>query len=429
MRISTTTIFEQGIGGITQQTSDIAKLQNQINSNKRILTPSDDPIASARVLQVSQSQSLTEQYTKNSQTANDALSLRESVLNDVTSLIQNVRTLAVNAGNASLNNSDRATIASELQSQYDTLLGLANSTDGNGQYLFSGFQGATKPFSQTSAGVVAYNGDDGERQIQISPSRQVPVSSSGADIFQRIRNGNGTFVTTAGSTNTGTGVADLGVVADAVKWNASNRDFTIKFNQDTSVAPSVTTYDIVDNVTGNSLLTGLAPAAAPYPRTYTSATSISLKSQGSEPAFDFGTSLTIEGQPATGDTFSVKSSANQDIFTTINNLIATLKVPTATGTGNATLTNQLNKTLTSLDLTQDVVLSARAVGGAALNEVKTQQDTNDNLVLQYKTTISNLQDLDIVQAYSQSTLKQTALQAALKSFSQTQSLSLFNFIQ
>jgi flagellar hook-associated protein 3 FlgL len=183
MRISTSTIYDSGVRAMQQQTETLLQTQQQIASGRRILTPADDPVGAARVLDVSQSQSINAQYGINTGTAGDSLGLEESILGNVTGLLQNVRDLAVSAGNPILNQSDRANLANALRGSFQDLLGMANSTDGGGQYLFSGYQGGKRPFSETAPGQVAYSGDQGQRLIQISPSRQIAISDAGADVF------------------------------------------------------------------------------------------------------------------------------------------------------------------------------------------------------------------------------------------------------
>lgn len=431
MRISTSMVYDLGVGGVQQQYAEMVKIQQQMATGRRMLNPSDDPIAAARALEVSQSQSTNEQFMTNGDYANTALSLQETTLAQAGDMLQNVRVLAVNAGNTLLSNSDRASLATELQGNYDQLMGLANTTDGNGQYLFAGYKGNTAPFSQgaptvANPGGVNYLGDQGQRMVQISASRQVAVSSSGAEVFQLIKNGNGTFVDAAASSNTGSGIISPGVVLDSNKWNSAtnNKDFTIKFD----VTAGVTSYDVVDNVNGKSLLTGVAAAVAPYPRTYTSGNAISL-SQAGPPAFDFGAELTIAGQPATGDAFTVQASkTNQDVFSTLKSLITALQTPVSGSAGNARLSNDINSALSNIDLGLDNLLTVRSAVGATLKEVETQRSTSDDLATQYKTTLSGLQDLDYAKAISDMALKQAGLDAAQKSFLKVQGLSLFNYI-
>lgn len=437
MRISTNMLFDSGVRGIQTQASDLLKIQQELSTGRRVLTPADDPIAAARALDVSQSQATTDQFTKNGQSATEALGLQDSTLSNVSTLLQSVRVLAVNAGNPGLSASDRKSLATELQSDYDQLLGMANTTDGNGQYLFSGYKGSTQAFSESSPGTVVYNGDQGQRLIQVSASRQVAVSTAGAAVFQQIPNGNGTFVTAQAmssgtATNTGSSVISPGVVSNPAAWNnsANNKDFTIKFYVDSTVTPSVTTYDIVDNVTGQSMLTGAAAGSGPYLRTYTSGSTISLKTisppDTNPTPFDFGAELSVSGVPASGDSFTVKASTSQDIFTTIHNLITSLNT---SNYNNAAITNNNNTALSNIAAAEDRILQVRATVGASLKEVDTQTTLNGDLSLQYKTTLSNLQDVDYTKAVSDLTMKQTALQAAQKSFVNIQGLSLFNYIQ
>lgn len=426
MRISTSMIYEQGIASVQQQTADMLKVSQQMSTGRRILTPSDDPLAAAQVLMVSQSQATNEQYTSNASSATSALQLQESILTSVGNVLQEARLTTLQAGNPGLSLADRASLATALQHGYDELLGLANTNDGNGQYLFSGYQGSTQPFAESAPGTVVYNGDQGQRLMQISASRQIAVSSSGADVFQNNSTGNGTFATAAGTTNTGTGIISPGAVLDPAKWDTAgnSKNFTIKFD----VTAGTTTYDIVDNVSGNSLLTGALAAAGPYLRTYTSGSLISLKTQAPPDTtltpFDYGAELNVSGAPVAGDTFTVNASASQDIFTTLHNLITTLQ-----GNGNnAAITNGNNTALSNISLAQDNILTIRARVGSSMSEVDNQSNTNSDLALQYKTTLSGLQDLDYAKAISDLTQKQASLEAAQKTFLKVQGLSLFNLM-
>lgn len=432
MRVSTNMLYDLGVGSINQQYSDLVKLQQQLSTGRRVLTPSDDPIASARALDLGQSQAVNAQYIRNGETATGALALQESTLTQYTELLQNIRTIAVNAGNASLTSSDLKSLGTELRARFAELMGLANTADGNGQYLFSGFKSTVQPFTGSVDSTVTYAGDQGQRLVQVSASRQVEISSSGAEVFQLIRDGNGTFVTAASSSNTGTGIVSPGSVTDPAKWSAvtNSQDFTIVFDYNDTVSPAVTTYDIIDNGTGNSLLTGAAPAAAPYPRTYTDGGAITLASQGAEPAFDYGITLSINGQPKDGDSFTIKpSQTDADIFTTLSNLIAAVENPgLGTSAGNTALINKLNTALSNIDQAQDQLLVVRAKVGASLKEVEAHRTTSEDVDLQLASSISDLMDLDYAKAISDLAQKQANLQAAQQSFMRVQGLSLFNYL-
>lgn len=185
MRVSTNTLYDQGTRSMLQQQSSLLKLQQQLSSGKRIMTPSDDPIGAARAHELSQSLSLNTQYADNRNRAMDSLQQVESTLGNVTNVIQNIRTMAVAAGNPAFSDSERHMMAVELRGHFEELLGLANTKDEQGNYLFSGFQGNTQPFviDQTNNSVT-YQGDAGQRLIQVSGSRQLPVSETGDAIFE-----------------------------------------------------------------------------------------------------------------------------------------------------------------------------------------------------------------------------------------------------
>ncbi|MFM9911937.1 MAG: flagellar hook-associated protein FlgL [Methylophilaceae bacterium] len=464
MRISTSMIYSLGTTSVQNHVSELYKIQNQMSSGKRITTPSDDPLAAARVLEISQSKSAAEQYQVNGTAATSALQSQEATLAQISSVLNDVRALAVQAGDASLTKNDKLAVATELEGKYNYLIGLANTSE-NGKYLFSGFRGETQPFSETSPGVIAYNGDQGRRLVQVSASRQVPVSNSGVDIFQRIKNGNGDFEVAA-ATNKGTGVAAPGSVLNPTLWDAAGntKDYKVVFAEDTSATPgpSVYTYDIVTTsattingvayAAGDSLLkgsslvapfpTGSAPTLSAtggptYPRAYIPGATISFKNVAGDTnpsAWDLGVEFSITGTPSstptTGtviapDTFTLKGSTNsQDIFATIHNLVGALRT-----SGGAALSNTVMNTLANLTQAEDAVLTATADVGVIMKEVDSHSGANEDAVLQYKTTISKLEDVDFAQAATDLALRNTNLEAAQKSFLTVSGLSLFNYIR
>lgn len=402
IRLSTNTIFERGIGSIQNQQADMVKLQQQLSTGRRILTPSDDPVASARALDVMQADSLNTQFSENRQNARSVLEITEGTLQGVTTLIQNIRTTALQAGNTTLTSKDRQSLASVLRSNLDALVGLANSTDGTGEYLFSGYQGTTRPFSQTSTGV-QYLGDQGQRMLQVSAVRQIPVSDSGKNLFEQVRNGNGTFVTAATVTNTGSGIVDSGTVVAPASLTGHNYEITF------TVAAGVTTYSVTDTTLSTTLSTG-----NPY-------------TTGSQISFG-GLQFNIQGNPANGDKFTVAPSVHQSVFTTLSDLITTVAGTAGSSFSSTRLANGINTALINLDNSLDNILGVRAEIGSHLQEVDSLQSLGEDLGVQYKQNLSQLQDVDYAQAISDFTRQQTYLQAAQNTFVKTTQLSLFSLL-
>jgi flagellar hook-associated protein 3 FlgL len=188
MRISTIQAFNNGVNGIQQNYADVTRTQEQISSGKKVLTPADDPVAAVRLLQLDQEQAALKQFDGNLIAAKNSLTLEESTLNGVGNVMQRIRELAVQAGNGALSKADRGSIAAELTEREDELLGLMNSKNARGEYLFGGFQGKSQPFVRDAAGNYSYLGDEGQRQIQIASSQQVAISDNGKVVFDRVVN-------------------------------------------------------------------------------------------------------------------------------------------------------------------------------------------------------------------------------------------------
>lgn len=183
MRISTQVLFESGAARIGELQSGLVKTQQQIATGRRSLAPSDDPVGTARALEVTQSQSLNAQYGVNRQYARNSLGAVEGTLSSVTALLQDVKDTVIAAGNGALSDTERGFLAAELSGRFDQLLGLANTRDAVGNYLFSGFQTSTPAFVQTATGAL-YQGDAGQHRVQVDSSRQLAVTSPGQTVFQ-----------------------------------------------------------------------------------------------------------------------------------------------------------------------------------------------------------------------------------------------------
>lgn len=402
MRVSTNTIYETGTNLMLQNQSTLVKTQQQLSTGKRILTPSDDPIAAAQALNIAQAASLNKQFSVNRASASSSLGLEEDVLKELTSILQSVHSSTVHAGNSSLNDADKKMLATELRGKFDSLVGLANTTDENGQFLFSGYQANTKPFVKTGLNV-QYAGDQGQRMNQVGPARQLAVNDSGTDVFERIKNGNGVFSTAADSLNNGAGIIDKGSVITPASLTGAN--YEINF----TVAAGVTTYDIVNVTTG---------AAVSSSNPYTSDSAIS---------FD-GIQLSIKGDPESGDKFTVSPSSNQSVFKTVSDLITALETPSSGQSGGTQLSNSLNTALQNINNSLEHVLTKQSAIGARMNEIDSLESVGDDQNIQFEKLLSNLQDADLSEVISNFQRQQLYLQAAQQSYVKISGLSLFNYI-
>lgn len=136
MRISTQMMYEQSMRGVTNSQSLWLSYGEQMSTGKRINRPSDDPIAASQAVVLSQAQTQNSQYALARSFATTKVSLEENVLSQVTTAIRAAQEKIVNAGNGTLSDDDRASLATNLQGIRDQLMNTANSTDGNGRYIF-----------------------------------------------------------------------------------------------------------------------------------------------------------------------------------------------------------------------------------------------------------------------------------------------------
>ncbi|MGE5490858.1 MAG: flagellar hook-associated protein FlgL [Actinomycetota bacterium] len=410
MRVSTTQIFSSGTLGLLRNQSSLYKLQNQMSTGRRILAPEDDPIGASEALNVTQSMSMNSQFLENQSNASSQLTLVEDRLNGVVSLIQDVQARLVQAGNGSLTDSDRSAIAAEIRQRYDEALSLANSADGSGEHMFSGYKGATEPFAVSGvpgSRTVTYNGDDGQRMLQVENGRQMPVSQPGSDVFMRIRQGNGVFMSSPGAANQGTGIMSSGSVTTGFDGST----YTLTFNN------PPTTYDLSVTPPGG----GPAVVTAGVP--YTADAAIVMGPAGQQ------FQVTLSGTPAAGDTFTVAPSTNRDLFATLDKLINALETPNqANPTLKAAYRNNLVSIGDSLDQALNNVLRVQTDIGARQVAIDSMKNVGEDVNLQYKSDLSRFQDLDYVSAITDMSKQKMTLEAAQLSFKQTSSLSLFQYL-
>jgi flagellar hook-associated protein 3 FlgL len=331
--------------------------------------------------------------------------------------LQSVHSQLLSAGNATLNDTNRSAIAGTLQQLQGQLVTLGNTTSPGGGYLFGGFQTASQPFTQNSAGAVVYAGDNAVLSVQISDSTSVATADSGAAVFQSVTPQTATPVPAGAASNKGT--ATIGAVsATGASIAAENDSYAINF----SVNAGTTTYTVTDTTTNTVLTppTTVPPTPAP---TYTAGASIALGT---------GMSVAISGTPANNDSFTVTPAANttnSNIFSTIQSMITALQTPADTPAAAATLQNSLATGLTQVQNTLNNVTAVQAAVGGREQQIQAMQTVNQTQSTQNKTALSGLVATNLTQTISQYTQTQFSLQASQEAFAKVQQMSLFQYLQ
>jgi flagellar hook-associated protein 3 FlgL len=396
------------------QQSELSQFYAEISSGTSLTTPSDNPLGAAQAVQLSMQGATLSQYSTNQSSALTQLGSEDSTLSSVTTTLQSINTQLLSAGDATLNDTNRSAIAATLEQLNTSLMTLANTKSPSGDYLFGGFQAASQPFTQNSAGTVVYNGDNGVSSTQISDSTSVATGDSGASVFMSVTPETASPVAYASSANTGTAV--IGAVSSTNAAASANGDtYGITF----SVTGGVTTYTVSDtNSTGTT-----TTAAQPY----TAGSAITLGTSGQ--------SVSISGTPADGDSFTVQpatqvpaAQGGTSIFATIQNMITALQSPADTPASAAALQNTLNTGLTQVANTLSNVTTVQATVGGRENQITAMQTVNQNQTLQNTNSLADLTSTNLASTISKYTQTQYSLQASEQAFVQVQQLSLFQYL-
>jgi flagellar hook-associated protein 3 FlgL len=234
--------------------------------------------------------------------------------------------------------------------------------------------------------------------VQIAPGQTVADGDNGATVFNQIKTGNGTFTVNATASNTGSGIVGATTVSNPAAYDGGT--YAITFT-----APG--TYQVTEGATPVS--TG----------SYT---------DGGTIAFN-GVQVTLSGQPATGDSFSLAPSTNQSLFTTVKNLVTALQTGVSSPASSTALNNSINGAINNIDQALSQSSNVRASIGGRLNSITTQQSVAGSQQLQLQKSISGLQGLDFATAITTLTQQNTTLSASLQAYTLTKGLSLFNYIK
>ncbi len=397
MRISTSAMIEQSVRSMNAQQNNLAKIQNQISSQQRMQTAADDPAGWAKGMSLDQVLAGINTYNSNIGTAQQRLGLEESALADSSNILQSVSTLAIQATNGSQSPQSLQAITAQLQQYYNQLMSDANAQDGEGHYLFAGSNSSSAPFTQVGNSVT-YNGDTASRQLAIGPQRTITDGDNGASVFMNNSSGNGTFATTASSTNTGSAQLTTSQVTNASQWDGGSY----------SVSFSGGNYSVTDS-SNNVVASGA----------YTSGGTVAFR----------GVQLTFSGTPADGDSFSVAPSTSKDIFASLRDLISLTQNPPTGSAGRAKWQTQMQSLQSEISRGFDTVTNTRTSVGARLSSLDDASSRLGDQSVSMKSLLSNVRDLDLAQASTQLNLTTVSLQALQLAYTKIQSLSLFQYLR
>ena len=379
MRISTESMFNSAATSVMGRQVDLARLTAQISSGRRILTPADDPVGAARVIELENAKTRSDQLRVNQANVTNTLSQAESLLGNISDAYADMQAILTQAGNPTLSNGDRKSLATELAARRDALFAMSNSRDADGQPLF------------------------GSRVIQVGTSRDMDVSLNSSLLFGRVRDGNGVFAAAAAPTNTGAAAISAGTVADAAALDGNSYDLIVRN------AAGVRTYDVVNAANGAVISAG---------NPFTSSAEITVA----------GMRVKITGAPADGDTFHLKPAANRTAFEAIDAAVQALRQPVADDASRAKLAAGVSAGLAQVQQAAETAQLMRADTGAALKEIETLQAVAVMQDEQLQIQLAGLRDLDYAQAVTELAQRQLVLDASQKAYARILGRSLFDYL-
>jgi len=403
MRLSTNLFFQRGLDSLQTSQSQLDKIQLMLTKQTKILSPADDPIGNSQVLALNEKIGQNEQFERNSVTLENNLRREESVLSSITDAIQKVRTLAVQAGNGSYDETNRKAIASELRDIETSIFDLTNAQDESGEYIFAGYQNRTKPMEFDDATQsYQYVGDQGQRTIQLSPTLYLPANDPGNKAFSNVSKrvdfeltGGNDFIKKVEVTDRNALITDTEARIDA----GDSTDFTVTFT-----GPDA--YEISD---GTNTVTGTV-------------------TDGKVEYNGMSLELDKDNMPVAGESFSysIGEPVSRNLLTQIGDLADALD---ASGPGSKGFhESEVAFALTDFNTVISDLTDTQASVGARLNVMDNAKLSNADIEIVNKKARSDISDVDYSEAMTDLVKNETIYSAAQQIFTRVSRLSLFDYI-
>lgn len=404
MRISSFQLHQQASQQLAVLGSQAAATQDQISNGKRLIVPADDPIGAARLIELKAEIRTREQYLRNADAADNALELEESVLGQVTELLFRVQELTIRAGSGTQTAEDLQFIASEIEIRFEELLGLANARDAGGKFLFGGYEVDKQPFVFDGVDV-AYEGDEGIREVSVEDGRTVRANDPGNQVFIDIPSNSAALNFRAGEGDAS--ISNFEVFDQQALDEFFPDDVVITFN-DPAAAGGVPNFSVTRASDGRPLE---GQVNIPY------GNGVTVNAAG--------TSFRLSGTPVAGEQVVLTTSNTRSVFDTVRAVADGLRDLDPQADPEA-LSALLDRTVESLNDASNNLSRVRADVGARFSSIAVAQDLHQDVNLQLQSMRSEIEDLDFTEAVSNLAYQSFVLEAAQQSYIRINNLSLFN---
>ncbi len=408
MRLSFNQKYQNNLNAILNAQEKLQRASAQLEKQTKILTPSEDPAASARVVGLDQQISQFSQFQNNSILLKNSLNMEETTLTGLRTASDQARSLVVSLGNGAYSQLDRSAIAKQLDNIKSQMFDLMNQKDTNGGYLFSGFQEQTQPYSlDIATGKYVFNGDEGQKSLQVSPSVTIASNDSGKVIFEDV---NARFKTENISTAGGLTSGKISV------QNQSVFDDFYRQNYDAQTAANNNYQLVIDAANNYEIQRNGASLTPAVTGTYTPGQAITFQ----------GLSLQTDGAGPGQMDFSLKAPEKINILNTMSDLVKAIETDQLDGDA---LAEAIADALAQLDNATLKVDSAVSGVGGRINVLDSVYESNEDLQINNKAFRAELYEVDYAQALTELTKQETALQAIQSTFNRVTSTSLFDYLR
>lgn len=415
-RVSTANMYDSAVRNLTERQKTLVDLQENLTSGKRVVRPSDDPVAAAQAERALTRITRIQAEQRQLEIQKGNIAQAESTLGDAVALVQEIRQLFVAAGSGTLKPEDRQTYAMQIDSLRNQLSDVVNRKDTNGVPLLGALGSALEPFvgPLLSSPDYVFNGLPGQ-MASTGVSIASALDGHAALMFDPVRDGVYTATVTRGDpySSLTTGVIETSNLETLDGFSYSMHIDAVAIdpvNKTTSVTYTLTQTD------RSGFSTTLLPVTTP-PVTTGQAIPIA-SSNGVTPVMAF----TLEGTPFAGDTVDINPSAS--LMSSIDSGMRGI----AAAPDSAAAKQAVGQALDSIDAGLERLHNMRGYAGELLNRADRIGNDQGQRSVQLEGDRSRAEDLDMVQGISDFQNANVGYQAALQSYASVQKLSLFNYI-
>ncbi|MGY3901546.1 flagellar hook-associated protein FlgL [Aeromonas lusitana] len=402
MRITTNMIYDRNLATMSKVSERQNTAYNQLMSGDKFTRAGEDPSGMSQKMALTKEIDLFKQYSVNGSLLENSLGHEDTVLTSINTAMLSAKTLIQKANSSAMGSEERSAIASELEGLQKQMFDLMNSKNSQGEFIFGGNQSKTQPFVKDASGNYVFQGDTGQRSIQVSPTVQIPANDSGFDLFEMVATRRTASATSA---NIKVGVGDQGNFESFYRNNYDSSLASNSFTVSTLAGPP-DTYEIKDS--GGTLV-----QSGDY-------------SAGNKIAFN-GLELTLD-QPAGGadQTFALDAPKNDNVLNGMSDFISALRDPNISADdfqlAVANATTHMDNARTKIDRGQGDV-------GSRLNSLEQVMSSNDGLSTLNQQARAKVSEADMYEVIAALSKEDAAMSASQLAFSKISKLTLFDYIR